>query len=171
VNLFGVWVCTALVVPHMAAAGGGVIVNLSGAGIGGPSMPLRVSPYTTSKLAVVGLTELLGRELAAKRIRVNAIAPGPVATAFMEAIVEAGPEVAGNDLYEAVMRDRAQPVRLERLFDLIDFVLSEDAEWLTGRLLAARWDSPQSLQEARDRITSTSLLRLRRIDDDLYVEP
>jgi NAD(P)-dependent dehydrogenase (short-subunit alcohol dehydrogenase family) len=170
VNLLGVMACTAAVVPHMTRAGGGVILNLSGGGVGGPSMAPRLAAYTTSKVAVAGLTETQGRELADSGIRVNAIAPGSVATTFTEGIVSAGPDVAGRELYEATIRNRQSSIQLDRFFQLVDFVLSEDAAWLTGRLLSARWDSPQSLLEARGRIASTSLLQLRRIDDNLYCE-
>jgi NAD(P)-dependent dehydrogenase (short-subunit alcohol dehydrogenase family) len=170
VNVLGVMAAVAAVVPHMAASGGGVIVNLAGGGVGGPWIAPRLAAYTTSKVAVAGLTEALGRELADQGIRVNAISPGAVATTFTEAIVSAGPRVAGRDLYEATLRDQQEPVQLDRFVQLVDYVLSEDAGWLTGRLLSARWDSPQSLAEARGRITSSSLLQLRRIDDTLYRE-
>ena len=170
VNILGVMAGTAAVVPHMTRAGGGVILNLSGGGVGGPSMAPRLAAYTTSKVAVAGLTETQGRELADRGIRVNAVAPGAVATTFTAGIVSAGPKVAGRELYEATVRNQQSSIQLDRFFRLVDFVLSEDAVWLTGRLLSARWDSPQSLLEARGRIASTSLLQLRRIDDNLYCE-
>jgi NAD(P)-dependent dehydrogenase (short-subunit alcohol dehydrogenase family) len=170
INVLGVLVCSAAVVPAMGAAGGGVIINLSGGGVGGPSMAARMSAYTASKVAVAGLTETLSMELAEQRIRVNAVAPGSVATSFTDGILSAGPTVSGRDLYDATVRDRQSPVHLDRFFELIDFLLSEQADWLTGRLLSARWDSPSSLLQARSRILTTSLLQLRRIDDELYTE-
>lgn len=66
------------VVPTMAEAGGGSIINLGSTSWmrGRPAMVA----YTTSKAAISGLTRVLARELGTRNIRVNAIVPGAVAT-------------------------------------------------------------------------------------------
>lgn len=153
---------------RMVASGDGVIVNLSGGGVGGPSMAGRMSAYTTSKAAVVALTETLARELAGTGVRVNAVAPGAMATGFNDAIVHAGPEVAGADLYEATLRNDRQPAPFDDFARLLLYVVSSRAAWLTGCLLSARWDDPDSLERRRSDIERSSLLRLRRIDGDLF---
>ena len=69
------------VVPWMEARGGGAIVNIaSDLGILGRE---RYAPYCAAKAGVIGLTKSLAREFAPQHIRVNAIAPGPVATAMV----------------------------------------------------------------------------------------
>ena len=73
-------VCRA-VLPGMVARGGGAIVNIaSDLGILGRE---RYAPYCAAKAGVIGLTKSLAREFAPQHTRVNAIAPGPVATAMV----------------------------------------------------------------------------------------
>jgi NAD(P)-dependent dehydrogenase (short-subunit alcohol dehydrogenase family) len=74
INLRGThWGCQ-IFAAYMAAAGGGSILNI---GSVTAHLPLsRVFAYSASKAAVVNLTQNLARELAPKRIRVNALCPG-----------------------------------------------------------------------------------------------
>ena len=73
-------VCRA-VLPGMLAHGGGAVVNIaSDLGILGRE---RYAPYCAAKAGVIGLTRSLAREFAPQQVRINAIAPGPVATAMV----------------------------------------------------------------------------------------
>jgi NAD(P)-dependent dehydrogenase (short-subunit alcohol dehydrogenase family) len=83
VNVRSMVLAAQAVVPHMAAAGGGSIINISSiAGL--RAYPAYSTAYTTSKAAVIGLTMALAGQLGARRIRVNAIAPGQVFTPLIE---------------------------------------------------------------------------------------
>ncbi|MSO55817.1 MAG: SDR family oxidoreductase [Acidobacteria bacterium] len=79
VDLRSAWICSRAAVPHMRKAGGGRIINFSDwlSKSGRPRYPGYL-PYYVAKTAVIGLTEALALELAADRILVNAIAPGPI---------------------------------------------------------------------------------------------
>jgi 3-oxoacyl-[acyl-carrier protein] reductase len=80
-DLKSVFLMCRAVLPGMVARGGGAIVNIaSDLGILGRE---RYAPYCTAKAGVIGLTRSLAREFAPQQIRVNAIAPGPVATAMV----------------------------------------------------------------------------------------
>jgi 3-oxoacyl-[acyl-carrier protein] reductase len=168
VNLVGTAGIAARFGAAMAEAGRGSIVLLAGGGIGGPRTNANLSAYVATKAAVVVLAETLAKELAASGVRVNAIAPGAVATSFGDEILAVGPERAGADLFDATVADRARAPSLSPFLDLLDFVLSEESSWLTGRLLSARWDPPDSLRARRHELTSSSLLQLRRVDGQLY---
>jgi NAD(P)-dependent dehydrogenase (short-subunit alcohol dehydrogenase family) len=169
IDLVGPVHAIAAFAPQMLEAGRGRIVNLSGGGTGGGTVAPRISAYTTAKAALVALTETVARELA-PAVKVNAIAPGAIATSFGDGILAAGPETSGADLYEATRSQGAEPDAIDRFLDLLEFVLSPDAAWLTGRLLSARWDPPDALRGRRAEILDSDLLTLRRVDGDLVVD-
>ncbi len=78
VNLKGVFVCTRAAVPYMIAAGGGVILNASS--IVGIYGNFGQTNYVAAKSGVIGMTRVWARELGRHKIRVNAVAPGFIAT-------------------------------------------------------------------------------------------
>lgn len=79
VNLRSAFLCARAAIPSMRTRGGGRIVNVSDwlARSGRPGYT-GFLPYYVAKAGVVGLTEALALEVAADRILVNAIAPGPI---------------------------------------------------------------------------------------------
>jgi len=79
-NVLGTALITRAVVPLMIAAGGGCIINLGTVMVEQPSAKLPCSAAMASKGGVHALTRSLAIELAAHRIRVNAIAPGIIRT-------------------------------------------------------------------------------------------
>lgn len=93
INVTGQFLCARLAVPHLKAAGGGAIVNLSSAA-GKFAFPLR-TPYSASKWAVVGFTKSLAAELGAYNIRVNAILPGAVAGDRIDRVIAAKADARG----------------------------------------------------------------------------
>jgi len=79
VDLRSAFICARAAWPHMKRAGGGNIINFSDwLSRSGRPRYLGYLPYYVAKTGVIGLTEALALELAADRIRVNAIAPGPI---------------------------------------------------------------------------------------------
>ncbi len=86
VNLKGVFLCTRAVVPHMIRAGGGVI--LCAASVVGLLGNFGQTNYVASKAGVIGMTRTWARELGKYKIRVNAVAPGFIATAMVKAMPE-----------------------------------------------------------------------------------
>ena len=167
VNVAGTARVIGSLIPRLATSGGGSIVNLSGAGMGGPTVPPRISAYTASKAALVSLTETLAEELRSRHVRVNAIAPGAVATSFLQPVVDAGASRAGDELYRAAASGDLPSAPSRQFLDWLTFLLSDQSSWLTGRLVSARWDNLEQLAtgaEPADR----SLYTMRRIDDVLF---
>jgi NAD(P)-dependent dehydrogenase (short-subunit alcohol dehydrogenase family) len=78
VNLRHQFFATQAVVPRMAAAGGGSIINMSSIAWMIPSTGLPA--YVTAKAGIVGLTRTLARELGEANIRVNCVLPGAIMT-------------------------------------------------------------------------------------------
>jgi 3-oxoacyl-[acyl-carrier protein] reductase len=86
VNLKGAFLATRAVVPHMIKGGGGVI--LSAASIVGLWGNFGQTNYVASKAGVIGMTRTWARELGRYKIRVNAVAPGFIATDMVRAMPE-----------------------------------------------------------------------------------
>ncbi len=84
VNLKGVFVCTRAVVPHMIRAGRGVILNASS--IVGLYGNFGQTNYAATKAGVISFTKTWARELGRYGIRVNAVAPGFIATEMVKAM-------------------------------------------------------------------------------------
>lgn len=144
-----------------AAGGGGSIVLLSG---GGATSPFpRYTAYASSKVAVVRLAESLAEELAPLGVRVNALAPGFVATRMHEATLVAG-ERAGDDYLRNTREQLAAGgVPPELAGRAAVFLLSDAAAGITGRLVSAPWDRWWEWPARRGQIEESDLFTLRRI--------
>jgi NAD(P)-dependent dehydrogenase (short-subunit alcohol dehydrogenase family) len=125
VNLDGALVMTRAVYPSMQARGGGAIVNQSST-----AAYLYSGFYGLAKVGINGLTQQLAHELGGMNIRVNAIAPGPTDT-------EATRTQAGDAAKELVkglaIKRMGQP---DDLVGACLFLLSDEASWVTGQILA-----------------------------------
>ena len=86
VNLKGVFVCTRAVAPFMISGGGGVILNASS--VVGLYGNFGQTNYVAAKSGVIGMTKVWARELGRHGIRVNAVAPGIIATGMIQQMPE-----------------------------------------------------------------------------------
>ena len=115
---------------HMAANGGGSIINIASMLTfqGG----IRVASYTASKSGVGGLTKLLANEWAAKEITVNAIAPGYIATNNTAALQ--ADETRNRQILERIPAGRwGEP---SDLAGAAVFLASDAARYVQGHVLA-----------------------------------
>jgi NAD(P)-dependent dehydrogenase (short-subunit alcohol dehydrogenase family) len=114
----------------MVEQGHGSVVNLSSTfgERGGRGAGL----YVASKHAVNGFTRSAALEVAADGVRVNAVAPGPVATAGLDAF--AGGTEAAAALATGVPMGRLGTV--DEIADVITFLASDRARFLTGQIIA-----------------------------------
>jgi len=161
INLFGVLLPCRALIPHFKQANRGKIIVLSG---GGATNPLpNISAYAASKAAAIRLMETLAEELRPFNVDVNAIAPGPLATRFVDQVLEAGPEKVGRAFYEKNLQWKktgATPPELGAR--LAVYLASADSDGITGKLISAQWDPWERLHEFKEDLNS-DIYTLRRI--------
>ncbi|MBO0664220.1 SDR family oxidoreductase [Jiella flava] len=112
INLTGQFLCAHLAVPHLKAAGGGSIVNMSSSA-GRHGYAFR-TPYSAAKFGIIGFTQSLAKELGPDNIRVNAILPGIVAGPRMEGVIRARADQVGVSFEEMEAR-YLQTISLRRM--------------------------------------------------------
>lgn len=148
-------------IPFMESSGGGSIINIAGGGAVKP-MPT-LSAYSAAKAGLVRLTESLALEMAAKGIRINAIAPGFIASRFHEPIVD-GRCAVDPGIAEATRKqmDRGgdDPVHAS---NLAVFLASPQAAHISGRLISAIYDDCNELAQPEN-FKSAAYFTLRRVD-------
>lgn len=115
----------------MLAQGSGAIINLSS--IAGQVGVAGASVYAASKHAVEGLTKSAALEGAAAGVRVNAVAPGPVATEMLDRFAGGSEEGKAGFLATIPARRAAAP---EEIAQTIVFLASDKARYLTGQNIA-----------------------------------
>jgi 3-oxoacyl-[acyl-carrier protein] reductase len=129
VNLRGVFVCTRAVAAHMVAAGkGGVILNASS--VVGLYGNFGQTCYVATKAGVIGMTRVWARELGRHKIRVNAVAPGFIATNMIRSM----PEMILQN-----MRDHTPLRRLgspEEIANAYVWLASDAASFVSGAVLS-----------------------------------
>lgn len=125
VNMNGCLLATRAVVDSMAERGGGSIVNQSST-----AAWMGIGFYGIAKLAMHGITHSLARELGHKKIRVNAIAPGPTDTEATRTVV---PEAAVKGILAGMPLSRMGTPK--DMLGAVLFLLSDDSGWITGHIL------------------------------------
>lgn len=132
VNVRGAWLGLKYTIPEITKRGGGsVIITSSVAGIhGSPGL----SPYVTSKHAVIGMMRSAALECAPHNIRVNTVNPSPVETRMMRSLEEGIMPGNAPSAHDAI----AATIPLGRygepsdVADLMCFLASDEAGFLTG---------------------------------------
>jgi 3-oxoacyl-[acyl-carrier protein] reductase len=149
--------------PLLDAAPAPAVVLFSGGGATGP-FP-RYSAYALAKVATVRLAENLAAEEPAWRV--NAVAPGFVATGMHETTLAAGREEVGP-YFEETERRLGDATPPEAAAELVAFLLSGESAGISGRLISAVWD-PWREEAGRAVLRGDGDFgRLRRIDAQRY---
>ncbi len=131
INLKGQFLVAQTLAPHIAAAGGGAIVNLSTVEAlvvvtsGSTAQP----HYNASKGGVPMLTKALAVELADRNIRVNCVAPGPIATNFFDLEGVTSPEAMEFLGQRLLVKRVGQPADIA---SAVSWLLSDEASWIDG---------------------------------------
>ncbi|WP_013334277.1 7-alpha-hydroxysteroid dehydrogenase [Gloeothece verrucosa] len=137
-NVFSIFHLCQLSAPHIAAAGGGAILNISS--MAGENKNIRMTSYGSSKAAVNHLTRNMAYDLGANKIRVNAIAPGAIKTDALATVLT--PEI------EKAMLKHTPLGRLGEPHDIAYsalFLCSPAAAWVSGQVLTVSGGGVQEL--------------------------
>ena len=129
VNLRGVFLCTRAVAARMIPAGNGGVI-LSASSVVGLYGNFGQTNYVASKAGVIGMTRVWARELGRYKIRVNAVAPGFIATDMVKSIPEK---------ILQTMRDRTPLSRMGQPDDIANAYLwlaSDAASFISGAVLS-----------------------------------
>jgi NAD(P)-dependent dehydrogenase (short-subunit alcohol dehydrogenase family) len=128
VNLKAVFLCCKHGIPHLLEAGGGSVINTASfVAVMGAAVS-QVS-YTASKGGVLALSRELGVEFADRRVRVNALCPGPVNTPLLQELFAKDPERAAKRLVHVPMGRFAEPDEIARG---ALFLASDDSSFVTA---------------------------------------
>jgi NAD(P)-dependent dehydrogenase (short-subunit alcohol dehydrogenase family) len=128
VDLYGTFLGCRFAIPHLKARGGGSIINTTS--IRAMKATQGADAYTAAKGGVLALTRALAQELAPDRIRVNAIAPGLVATDRVRGMTEGILE--DTDIAKTTPLGYGMP---EDLAGATLFLASDESAWITGAIL------------------------------------
>ncbi len=126
-TLDGAFYCAHAAAPHIAAAGGGTIVNLGG--ISAHAGAVGRVHAVTAKAGMVGLTKALAKELAGDNITVNIVVPGSIETIRGAA---AGGNHGRSVLPDALMGRRGHP---DEIAAMVRFLCSNEARYVTGQTI------------------------------------
>jgi 2-hydroxycyclohexanecarboxyl-CoA dehydrogenase len=129
INLYGVLHTCKAVLPVMAAANTGAVVNLgSDAGRVGSSGE---AVYSAAKGGVIAFSKSLAREMARSQVRVNCVCPGPTDTALFASF--AGPKLREALTKAIPFRRLGQPADVA---NAVAFLASDEASFITGQTLS-----------------------------------
>lgn len=111
------------------------------------------SAYASAKAAVVRLVETFSME--EPDADINAIAPGAIKTNIINAALANGPDVIGQDEYNKVLKQSQGGDDPTPMLELVDWLLSEKSDKITGRFISAKWDDWQNFN-------------IENLDPDIY---
>ena len=128
VNLRGAFLCTKYVLPHLIRQHSGRVVNISSV-VGISGNPGQAN-YAAAKAGLIGFTKAVAREVASRKVTINALAPGFITTGMAEEL----PEDTRKQIMERIpMGQFGTP---EDVAEAALFLCTDGAAYITGQVLA-----------------------------------
>ena len=132
VNVKGSFLLGQAVARHMAAAGRGAIVNMSS--VNGVLAIPNIASYNVSKGGINQLTRVMALALAEHGVRVNAVAPGTIATELAAKAVLTSDEARAKIMGRTPMKRLGEPAEMA---DVVCWLASDAASYVTGEIVTA----------------------------------
>jgi glucose 1-dehydrogenase len=132
INLKGAFLVGQAVARVMVAAGRGAIVNMSS--VNGTLTIPTIASYNASKGAINQLTRVMALSFADKGVRVNAVAPGTIATELAAKAVLTSDEARARILSRTPMKRLGEPGEIA---DVVAYLLSDASSYVTGEIVVA----------------------------------
>ena len=130
VNLKGSFLVGQAVARSMVASGGGAVVNMSS--VNGVMAIPSIASYNVSKGGINQLTRVMALSLADGGVRVNAVAPGTIATELAMNAVLTSDEARARIMSRTPMKRLGEPAEIA---DVVAFLLSDAASYMTGEIV------------------------------------
>lgn len=138
INVFAPFRLTQIAVPHMEAAGGGAVLNISS--MSAENKNQRMASYSSSKAAISHLTRNIAFDLGPKNIRVNGIAPGAIRTDALAKVLT--PEVEQAMLKHTPINRLGEPADIAAA---ALYLCAPAANWVSGQILTVSGGGVQEL--------------------------
>ncbi|MGO8763670.1 MAG: SDR family NAD(P)-dependent oxidoreductase [Limisphaerales bacterium] len=131
---------------------------------GGSTSPRpNFAAYGVAKTGVVRLVETLAAEWENQTLDINAIAPGAIFTKMTEQVLASGEKLAGqNEFAGASKLSRDNSEKLRKVLGLVEFLLFEKSNGISGKLISAPWDPWEKFESLKSELRG-DLYTLRRI--------
>ena len=130
IGLTSYWHATVAAASVMVRQGGGAIVNT--ASVSGLGADYGLGTYNIVKAGVISLTKATAIEYARKKIRCNAVCPGPIATPPLRRLRDRHPERIAAMVAAVPMGRMGEP---QEIANAVLFLASEEASYITGTTL------------------------------------
>jgi glucose 1-dehydrogenase len=130
VNLKGAFLVGQAVAREMVKAGRGAIVNMSS--VNGTLAIPTIASYNVSKGGINQLTRVMALSFAGQGVRVNAVAPGTIATELAKSAVLTSDEAKARIMSRTPMKRLGEP---SEVADVIAFLLSDASSYVTGEIV------------------------------------
>lgn len=131
-NVVGVWLAMKYCAEHMKSRGtGSIVCTASIAGlVGFPNL----MPYIASKHAVCGMVQTAALELGPAGVRVNAVAPGPIANRMIESLEQQMSPEDPDSVHEGIVASipMGRYGNNEEVANLVLFLASDEASYING---------------------------------------